>query len=128
MRTDNNNNPAAFTSDLAKEAHLVLGVDYEVGDIFPAPSKLHTARLLGDPIAVTIKLIDTVSFFTKSGQQRWTYMNMPKTTWDGLTYPEKVTVIGHMYQMEGGTKMRDLFTVPINLTVADTLKMGDRVG
>lgn len=120
MRTDDNNNPTAFTVDLAKQAGLVLGVDYESGTPFPAPSKLVTAKILGDPIVVTIKLINAVGFYTQHGGpkfSRWDYINMPKFVWDSLGVAAihgslssaQRDVIGFMYQCEGGIAMRHLF-------------------
>ena len=116
MRTDENNNPTAFTVDLAKEAGLELGVDYEPGTPFPAPSPLVTAKILGDPIAVTIKLINAVGFYTHQGpiSPRWKYINMPKCVWIMLPNApgfgtSRLDVIGYMYQQEEGTAMRSLF-------------------
>lgn len=108
-RTDRNNNPAAFTTDLAKQAGLVLGVDYEPGEPFPHPSTLVTARLLGDPVEVTIKLIDAVGYYTRGHGPRWPYIAIPKFIWKALSYEQKRNVIGFQYQNEGGTEMRGLF-------------------
>ena len=107
MRTDNNNNPAAFTTDIAKQAGLIYNVDYAVGDSFGAG--LFTARLLGDPIALTIQVIDAIGYYTKFGSQRWIYIAMPKFIWNSLTYEQKRDVIGFHYQHEGGTEMKSLF-------------------
>lgn len=109
MRTDANRNPAAFTTDIAKQAGLVLGMDYEAGDPFPAPSNLVTARILGDPVAVTIRVIDRIGYFTKSGTPRWVYIALPRFIWMGLSQEQKRDVIGFHYQHEGGTEMRGLF-------------------
>lgn len=109
MRTDDNRNPAAFTVDLAREAGLARGVDYEDGTPFPEPSKLVTAKLLGDPIQLTIRVIDAVGYYTRSGAERWTYIAMPKFVWDWLTPPQKRDVIGFHYEMEGGVAMRSIF-------------------
>lgn len=109
FRTDRNNNPAAFTVDLARQAGLVLNVDYAVGDNFPAPSTLATAKLLGDPVAITIRLIDAVGYYTKTGQPRWTYIAIPGFVWAALTADEKRDVIGFHYQHEGGEALRHLF-------------------
>lgn len=108
-RTDRNNNPAAFTTDLAKQAGLVEGKDYVAGDPFPTGS-LVTAKILGDPIQTTIRLIDAVGYFTKMGIPRWTYISMPKFVWDALDAPTKKKVIGFHYQHEGGTEMKHLFS------------------
>ena len=109
MRTDEHRNPTAFTSDLAKQAGLVLGTDYEVGKpLFPA-STLTTARILGDPVEVTIRLIDAVGYYTKAGIPRWVYIAMPRLVWAALSHDQKRDVIGFHYQHEGGTAMRGLF-------------------
>ena len=109
MRTDDNNNPAAFTTDIARQAGLVQGVDYEAGTPFPAPSTLVTAKLLGDPIEITIRVIDTIGYVTRQGVPRWTYINIPRFVWDGLDAATRRDVIGYHYKHEGGTAMRDLF-------------------
>jgi hypothetical protein len=108
MRTDNNNNPAAVTTDVAVMG-LLKDVEYSAGDPFPAPSNLVTARLIGDPVALTIKLIDAIGYQTHAGSPRWTYINLPKFVWDALTPDQKRDVVGYHYQHEGGTAMRGLF-------------------
>lgn len=108
-RTDRHNNPTAFTTDVAKAAGLKLGVDYTIGDAFPNNPSLKTAKLLGDPIATTVKVIDRIGFQTSSGNPRWTYINIPKSTWDSYTYDQKRKVIGQMYQHEGGVSLSSLF-------------------
>lgn len=109
-RTDRHNNPAAITVDVAKQGGLVEGVDYEIGDKFPDPSRLRTARLLGDPVQLTIQVIDKIGYYTKAGGQRWTYIGIPKFIWDALEPPVKKKVIGFHYEHEGGTEMKGLFT------------------
>jgi hypothetical protein len=115
FRTDLNNNPTAFTTDIAKEAELVLGVDYEQGDSFTVPGPggvmqtLYTAKLLGDPIQITMRVLDSIGFYTKAGAMRWSYIAIPLTTLLQLTEPQMRDVIGFMYQREGGTAMRPLF-------------------
>ena len=108
MRTDNNNNPAAVTTDVAAMG-LLKDVEYVSGDPFPAPSTLVTARLIGDPVALTIKLIDTIGYYTRAGVPRWIYIAIPKSIWLALTPDQKRDVIGFHYQREGGTAMRGLF-------------------
>lgn len=108
-RTDRNNNPAAITTDIAAQGGLALGTEYEVGDKFPDPSNLHTARLLGDPIQLTIRVIDKIGYYTKAGGQRWTYIAMPTFVWNALDPPTRKKVIGFHYQHEGGTEMKALF-------------------
>lgn len=109
MRTDNNNNPTAFTTDLARQAGLVEGVDYVKGDPFPAPSPLITAKLLGDPIDLTIRVIDKLGFETLRGSQRWAYIWMPHEVWLNFSRNQKSFIIGHMYKQEGGVKLGGLF-------------------
>ncbi|MBS1516599.1 MAG: hypothetical protein JSS91_00770 [Bacteroidetes bacterium] len=112
-RTDRHNNPAAFTVDIAKQAGLVLGKDYTEGDAFPDNPKLKTARLIGDPIAQTIKVIDRIGLYTKSGQPRWTYVNsIPGArNWNQLSNSQKVAFIQQMYNHEGGTALLDNFKI-----------------
>jgi hypothetical protein len=108
MRTDDNKNPTAFTTDVAAQGGLILGVDYERGTVFPTTS-FYTALLMGDPIQLTIRVIDAIGYQTKTGQPRWTYINLPKFIWDSLSPTQKRDVIGYHYQHEGGTAMRNLF-------------------
>jgi hypothetical protein len=115
MRTDENNNPAAFTCNIAEQAGLVEGADYEQGDPFsvPAPGGMrtlyYTAKLLGDPIALTIRVIDAIGYYTKGGTPRWIYIALPKFVLDALTPDQKRDVIGYHYEREGGVTMRSLF-------------------
>lgn len=110
FRTDRNNNPVALITALAEQAGLKLGIEYSIGEGFDSGSTtLFTAKLLGDPIMLTISVINKLGFTTKWGQARWTYINMPKFVWDGLIYAEKRDVIGWMYRHEGGTEMTHLF-------------------
>lgn len=101
-RTDRHNNPTAFTTDIAKQAGLVEGVDYVAGDAFPGNPNMKTARLLGDPMTETIKVIDNIGFYTANGQQRWTHTAMTKPQWDGLSTSQKQEVVKEMYRREGG--------------------------
>lgn len=109
FRTDRNNNPAAITTEVAQQGGLVLDTDYVAGDPFPAPSLLVTAKLLGDPIALTIRVIDVVGYYTHQGAARWSYIAMPKFVWNALTPDLKKQVVGFHYLHEGGTAMKDLF-------------------
>ncbi len=105
MRTDRNNNPTAMTTDVARTAGLVAGIDYVQGDPFPNNPKLHTAKLLGDPIATTIKAIDNAGFTTASGQPRWTYTNklgLNNAIWATMTPQQKALAVQKMYKQEGG--------------------------
>lgn len=110
MRTDENNNPTAFTTAIAEEAELLPDIDYEVGTPFKiGPTTYFTAKLVGDPIALTIQVIDKIGYYTISGLQRWTYIGIPKFTWDALSHDQKRDVIGFHYRHEGGITMRPLF-------------------
>jgi hypothetical protein len=109
FRTDRNNNPAAITTDVAKQGGLALGVEYELGDPFPAPSTLVTAKLIGDPIALTIKVIDKIGYITKSGAARWTYINIPNFVWDACEPEIRKEIIHYHYKHEGGTELESLF-------------------
>lgn len=108
MRTDRHNNPTAMTTDVAKTLGLVEGIDYEVGDKFP-DSNLRTAKLLGNPIDITVKALDLAArdtnkqaFFTGSGAQRWTHTAMSDKEWLSKTPEQKAAVIAQMYKNEGG--------------------------
>jgi hypothetical protein len=122
FRTDRNNNPTAFTTAVA-ELGLVLGKDYVVGEEFKDNLHIyHTAKLIGDPIAVTIKLIDKIGFRTGSGLPRWTYIDInPKLIWDIMPYGQKVQILAFMYKNEGGTELTHLFTQNVSVGVSDTL-------
>lgn len=111
MRTDRHNNPAAFTTDIAKQAGLVLGVDYTVGDAFPNNPSMRTATLLGNPIAQTIKVIDKIGFYTQSGAPRWSYVSSLSGAgnWKNLSYDQKKKVIAQMYSHEGGSALSKYF-------------------
>lgn len=111
FRTDRHNNPTAFTVNVAKTAGLKEGVDYTVGDPFPNNPKEKTARLIGDPIEQTIKVIDRIGFYTQSGKLRWTYTNsIPQTkNWPNLSYEQKASVIKQMYAHEGGKALLNYF-------------------
>jgi hypothetical protein len=114
FRTDENNNPTAFTTDLAREAGLVWSIDYMEGTPFPSPSTLRTAKLLGDPIRLTITLIDRLGFYTAAGKLRWTYVAIFFQLWNSFTEQQKKYTIGQMYHEEGGETMKSLFpTSPI---------------
>lgn len=110
MRTDSHNNPAAITTDVAKQGGLILGTDYTQGDPFTVgTAAYYTARLIGDPVALTIRVIDKIGYRTKAGAPRWTYINMPKFLWDAQLPNIKRDIIGEHYRNEGGTAMRGLF-------------------
>jgi hypothetical protein len=109
MRTDENNNPAAITVDVARQGGLAKDLDYTDGTPFPPPSTLITAKLLGDPVALTIRVIDEIGYFTQRGTPRWTYAALPKWTWNALTPDQKRDMVGYHYLHEGGTEMRGLF-------------------
>lgn len=109
FRTDRHNNPAAITTDLAKQAGLKLGVDYEIGDPFPNNKKLFTARLKGEPVMLTIFVIDRVGYYTKAGLQRWSYIALPDFIWKSLSFDMKKKVVAFHYKHEGGTELKKYF-------------------
>lgn len=113
-RTDEHMNPTAFTTDIATEAGLVLGTDYEVGKPFSIPGNtmktFYTAKLLHDPLDLTIQVIDKIGFYTTHGNIRWIYIGIPKWIWDTFDRVTKIKVIGFMYGHEGGTDLKSLFT------------------
>lgn len=128
FRTDRNNNPAAFTTDIAAEAGLVQGSEYVQGDAFLAGNMtLYTAKLLGDPIALTIKVLDKIGYYTKHGVERWIYMAIPTSLWDMFTLPMKKQAILEHYRHEGGTELMHLWPTPVNATVGSAMKIGDSV-
>jgi len=102
MRTDRHNNPTAFTTEIAKQGGLVEGIDYEKGDAFPENENLFTARLLGNPIDTTIKLIDNIGFFTEDGRQRWEHTAIEQKEWNAMSKEQKSGLIKQMYKKEGG--------------------------
>jgi hypothetical protein len=112
FRTDDNNNPTAFTTAIAAEALLVQHVDYEQGTQFPNGEQLWTAKLLGDPITITIRVIDALGFYVGNGpgtSQRWEEIAMLYDLWMALSTSQKTAVIGIIYTFEGGTAMKGLF-------------------
>jgi hypothetical protein len=107
FRTDRHNNPTAMTTEFASQGGLVEGRDFVRGDSFKGPDgkTYYTAKLLGDPIDITIKAIDQGGIYTKSGQARWAYINrIPKANhWAAMTHQQKAAIVGKMYRMEGGS-------------------------
>lgn len=110
-RTDKHNNPTAFTIAVAQDGGLIEGTDYEQGDSFIVGGQTYyTAKLLGDPIDLTTKVIDKIGFYTLlGGHPRWVYISMPQFIWSGLSDNQKRDIIGFMYRHEGGTEMISLF-------------------
>lgn len=119
FRTDRNNNPTAMTTDVAKSGGLIQGQDYEQGEPFTVPEAnghlFYTAKLIGDPLALTIKVIDKIGFCVGSNpyRPRWTYINLPYDLWASLSPDQKRRTIGSMYECEnapGVGTMAHLFT------------------
>jgi len=109
-RTDRHRNPTAFTVDLARQAGLAEGVDFEAGDEFRSGGRTYrTARLLGDPLALTLKVIDRLGFYTKTGRLRWSYIAIPQRLWETFGERQRKITVAWMYSMEGGTEMKELF-------------------
>jgi hypothetical protein len=97
---------------LAQEGGLVEGTDYTQGDAFESGGRTYyTAKLLGDPVALTIKVIDEVGFYSEPPHARWNYIAIPHALWMSLNTIQKSYVIGWMYSQEGGVAMRNLFPV-----------------
>lgn len=110
FRTDRHNNPTAFTTDIAKEGGLVEGTDYSVGESFDVGnSTFYTARLLHDPVELTVQVIDKIGFWNRFNQPRWIYVRMPSWVWSTFTFRQKKDFIAYMYRNEGGTELKNLF-------------------
>ena len=113
FRTDQNRNPTAFTTDVAREAGLIYNRDYTKGNSFAVTPEetLYTAFILGDILATTIKVIDAVGFYTGAmgSETRWSYIGIPYELWLSFTLKQKEFTIGLMYMIEGGTEMTSLF-------------------
>lgn len=107
FRTDEHNNPTAFTTALAAQAGLHLGTDYEQGASFwTLRGRLFTARLLGDPVELTLRVLDRVGFYTAGGALRWSYVGIFLGVWVSMTRFQKIATISGMYAREGGVKMK----------------------
>lgn len=134
FRTDAHNNPTAFTTDIAKEAGLEIGVDYTQGDPFSSGGHTYyTARLIGDPLFLTIRVISRIGFRNSNGAGRWTYINIPFFLWNNCDTEMKIRIIHDMYKYEGGISMMHLFDSPplpgdIKLHVNDQMAFKDKVG
>jgi hypothetical protein len=111
-RADRNNNPTAFTTDVAEEAGLVRGKDFNIGDPFQIGNEIYyTAHLLAqNPVPVTISVIDKITFNTKKGMTRWSYINILPSLWNSLIYYEKRFIVAIMYHFEGGSKLDKYFS------------------
>jgi len=107
-RTDRHKNPTAFTTAIARQAGLVEGRDFGVGDAF-GDGQYHTARLFGDPVDQTIQVIDAIGFYTARGAMRWNYIAIPKTLWDTMGDRQRRVTLKYMYLREGGTELLHLF-------------------
>jgi hypothetical protein len=112
FRTDINRNPTAFTTDVAQEAGLIYNIDYTRGNPFTIGTETYyTAFILGDILATTIKVIDSIGFYTGAmgSETRWSYIGIPYKLWLSFTLKQKEFTIGLMYMIEGGTDMTSLF-------------------
>jgi len=120
-RTDRHNNPIAAVYGLFKQAsssgsldtrepRLIEGIHFEKGDPFRSGGRtFYTGRILADPIAVSIALIDRVGFYTGNNRQRWSYIAIPWWVWRSMNEWQKTLTIYEMYQHEGGVEMEELF-------------------
>ena len=120
MRTERNNNPTAMTTDVAKMLWGVLWVDYEIWDAFTTAggSVLYTAKLIGDPIETTIRLIDRWiangidPFYRANWQGRWSYISkiwITKEKWLNMSPSEKADIIAQMLKHEWGSMENMLY-------------------
>lgn len=139
MRTDENNNPAALTTDVAKQAGLIEGVDYIQGTPFKSFNHVYyTAKFLKDPVDLTIKVIDKIGFMTNNGlHPRWEYTSdLIKKMWGMLSYPQKILIIADMYKHEGGSQPFSDFIghhynekpTEINIKIGDELNLEEKLG
>ena len=120
FRTDLNRNPVAFTTDIAEEAKLINMIDYVRGTEFITNDQtFYTAHLLGDILSTTIRVIDTLGFYTgvMGTTPRWSYISMPYGLWKSLSTKQKQYVIGQMYKIEGGIEMTNLFPSELELEI-----------
>ena len=110
MRTERNNNPTAMTTDVAKSLWGVEWEDYVQWDSWTNDKwqTFYTAKLLGDPIETTIRLLDRAAetgrwaFYTKAWWQRWTHTAMSDADWLKLSPEEKQWVVLKMLKNEWG--------------------------
>ena len=120
MRTERNNNPTAMSTDVAKMLWGVLGVDYEIWDSWTSADwrVYYTAKLIGDPIETTIRLIDRWiangidPFYRANWQGRWSYISkigITKAKWQQMSPAEKAEIIKKMLQYEGGSMENMLY-------------------
>ena len=145
MRTERNNNPTAMTTDVAKSLWGVEWEDYVQWDSWTNDKwqTFYTAKLLGDPIETTIRLLDRAAetgrwaFYTKAWWQRWTHTAMSDADWLKLSPEEKQWVVLKMLKNEWGdiakmawynwagsnswydSDLVELFKLPINKLTKD---------
>lgn len=109
-RTDRHNNPIAVTTAVCRESNLVAGKDYEEGDPFTVGNlTLYTARFLGDPIQLSLRVLDSATYFTHHGTPRWTYMCITPKLWKSFSDTQRKLTVAEHYQHESGTEMKGLF-------------------
>jgi hypothetical protein len=106
---DRHNSPIRLTVALAKQAGLILGQDYACGDSYEANGHTHyTARLLHDPIALSLIVIDRVGFYGVK-IPRWNYIAIPERVWGTFSDYQRILTLKSMYWAEGGTALNQLF-------------------
>lgn len=118
-RTDRNNNPTAFITELAVAAGLSKD-EFTQGDPFEIRvgninHTYYTAKLFGNPIATTIKVLDKIGFTVSDNpfKSRWTYINIPESIWNTFSVLQKTLTIQQMYHYEGGIELQSLFDTAI---------------
>lgn len=112
MRTERNNNPTAMITEYAKQLWGIEWVDYIQWDSFTSTDAnwvthtYYTAKLLGDPIETTIRLLDrwVENGVKKNVFSAWSYANqlgMTNDKWKNMSKDEKEALILKMLQHEG---------------------------
>lgn len=112
MRSERNNNPTAMITAYAKQLWGIEWVDYVQWDSFTSVDEnwvehtYYTAKLLGDPIDTTIRLIDrwVDNNVKKNVFSAWSYADqlwMTNDKWKNMSREEKEALILKMLQHEG---------------------------
>ena len=131
-RCNRHNTPTAMITAVARDLGGVEGVDYTKGDPFTDEqgNVLYTARLLGDGMETTIKLLDSAAsnpnkraFYTQGGQSRWGYTAMSDEEWLAMSHAEKVGYIDNMYAHEDARPGATWGALPSDETTQDGIDL-----